>query len=207
MNKLTFLALSSALFLMVSSCGDEKKTDKTLKEETAPSIKPVDPNKLRIAYYYSDSLREGFTFYKIEDGRITKKGEALQNQMISLERAIQELGARYEQYMREETATPAEVQKLENEANRKREQYASLQSNQGAALEKETSETLTALSKKIEAAGKKYCEKYGIDMLLIHGSGGQINFINEKMNVTQSFIDFLNAEQAKMEADMGEKSK
>lgn len=205
MNKLTFFALSSALFLGLSSCGDKEKTDKTVSEEKAPNIKPVDPNKLRIAYYYSDSLREGFAFYKKEDDRITKKGESLQNQMMSMERSIQTLGERYQKYMQEGTVTPDEIQRLETEINRKREQYVSLQSNQGAALEKETQETLTALSKKIEAAGKKYCQKYGIDMLLIHGPGGQINYVDEKMNVTKSFIDFLNAEQAKMEADMGGK--
>jgi Skp family chaperone for outer membrane proteins len=92
---------------------------------------------------------------------------------------------------------------LENEIKRKEQQFMTFQQTQGAALETETNESLESLTKKIEAAGKKYCEKYGIDLLLIHGQGGQINFINKKMDVTRSFIDYLNYEQQQLEKDMG----
>ncbi|MNY39412.1 Outer membrane protein (OmpH-like) [compost metagenome] len=109
----------------------------------------------------------------------------------------------YEKYMREGTATGEQLQNLENEIMRLREQLMTQQQTRGAQLEKETSEALTVLSKKIEVAGKKYCAKYGIDILLIHGQGGQINFINDKMNVTQSFIDFLNHEQEIMDKELG----
>lgn len=107
--------------------------------------------------------------------------------------------------MREGTATGEQIQNLENEIMRRRQELMDMQQRRGAALEKETNEALQVLSKKIEVAGKKYCEKYGIDMLLIHGQGGQINFIDEKMNVTQSFIDFLNAEQEKTDAELSGK--
>jgi acetylglutamate kinase len=47
-----------------------------------------------------------------------------------------------------------------------------------------------------------YSEKNNIDILLIHGAGGQLNFINEKMNVTSDFIRFLNENQANIEKDL-----
>jgi len=37
---------------------------------------------------------------------------------------------------------------------------------------------------------------------LIHGVGGQLNFINAKMNVTADFIRFLNENQASIENDL-----
>jgi Skp family chaperone for outer membrane proteins len=196
------IATGLILGLTTFACSDKKEDPKT-KEEKAPEVPVVDSKGLKIAFYYSDSLKNGFTYYKNEDARITKKGEAFQNEMMAKQRALEQKAANYEKYMREGTMTGADMQNLENEIMRMREQLMNQQQTRGAQLEKETNEALTVLSKKIEVAGKKYCEKYGIDVLLIHGQGGQINFINDKMNVTQSFVDFLNHEQEMMDKDLG----
>lgn len=196
------IAAGLILGLTTFACSDKKEDPKT-KEEKAPEVPVVDSKGLKIAFYYSDSLKNGFTYYKNEDARITKKGEAFQNEMMAKQRALEQKAANYEKYMREGTMTGADMQNLENEIMRMREQLMNQQQTRGAQLEKETNEALTVLSKKIEVAGKKYCEKYGIDVLLIHGQGGQINFINDKMNVTQSFVDFLNHEQEMMDKDLG----
>ncbi len=196
------IAAGLILGLTTFACSDKKEESKT-KEENPPVVPTVDSKSLKIAFYYSDSLKEGFTYYKNEDARITKKGEAFQNEMISKQRLLEQKAQNYEKYMREGTMTGADMQSLENEIVRMREQLMNMQQTRGAQLEKETNEALNVLSKKIEVAGKKYCEKYGIDLLLIHGQGGQINFINDKMNVTQSFIDFLNHEQEIMDKDLG----
>lgn len=200
MKKLVLgLSLATLGMTMVACSGSEKKE---IKEEKAPDVQVVNPKGLKIAFYYSDSLKTGFKYYAKEDARISKKGESFQNELISRQRKLEEMAAMYERYMREGTVTGEELQKLENQIMRKREELMNIQQTRGAALEKETNEALQVLGKKIEVAGKKYCEKYHIDLLLIHGQGGQINFINEKMNVTQSFIDFLNAEQDKTEQDL-----
>lgn len=196
------IAAGLILGLTTFACSEKKETSKT-KEETPPVVPTVDSKGLKIAFYYSDSLKEGFTYYKNEDARITKKGEAFQNELMSKQRSLEQKAQNYEKYMREGTMTGADMQSLENEIVRLREQLMNMQQSRGAQLEKETNEALSVLSKKIEVAGKKYCEKYGIDILLIHGQGGQINFINDKMNVTRSFIDFLNHEQEMMDKDLG----
>lgn len=196
------IAAGLILGLTTFACSDKKEEAKT-KEENPPVVPTVDSKGLKIAFYYSDSLKEGFTYYKNEDARITKKGEIFQNELITKQRSLEQKAQNYEKYMREGTMTGADMQSLENEIVRLREQLMNMQQTRGAQLEKETGEALTVLSKKIEVAGKKYCEKYGIDVLLIHGQGGQINFISEKMNVTRSFIDFLNHEQEMMDKDLG----
>jgi hypothetical protein len=50
--------------------------------------------------------------------------------------------------------------------------------------------------------GKKYCEKHQIDILLMHGDGGQINYINGRMDVTTEFVNFLNENQAQIEKEL-----
>ena len=76
------------------------------------------------------------------------------------------------------------------------------QQTEGARLEQESLKKIEAITKKIEVLGKLYCEKNNIDILLIHGNGGQINFINNKMNVTSDFIRYLNENQATIEKDL-----
>jgi hypothetical protein len=54
----------------------------------------------------------------------------------------------------------------------------------------------------VELWGKKYCEKHHIDLLLIQGQGGQINYINKEMDVTKAFINFLNENQSQIEKEL-----
>jgi hypothetical protein len=39
-------------------------------------------------------------------------------------------------------------------------------------------------------------------LLLIQGQGGQINYINKKMDVTKEFINFLNENQTTIEKEL-----
>lgn len=195
------LILTLVLCTSLLSCSE--KEDNAPKNETTPVVPVVDTKGLKIAFYYTDSLKNGYLYYKNEDARITKKGEAFQNEMIARQRNLEQMAANYDRYLKEGTMTGADLQNLENEIMRKRDQLMSLQQTKGAQLESETNEALEVLTKRIDVAGKKYCEKYGIDILLKHGPGGQINFINEKMDVTQSFIEFLNNEQAEMDKALG----
>ncbi len=194
--------ITLSLITVAVACS-EKKTSPEVKPETQPTVQAVDTKGLKIAFYYSDSLKNGYTYYKNEDARITKKGESFQNEMMTKQRSLEQMAANYDKYMREGTMTGADLQNLENEIIRKRDQLMQMQQTRGAELEKETTEALDVLTKKIDVAGKKYCEKYGIDILLKHGPGGQINFVNEKMDVTKSFIEFLNNEQAQINKDLG----
>lgn len=197
---IALLGLSATV--AATSCSEDKNAS---KEEDAPVVPVVDPKGLKIAFYYSDSLRTGFKYFQHEDSMMNKKAEAFQKDLMGRQNTLAGMEQRFAEAYKTGTATSESLQKMEAEINRKREQYMAYQQTRGTELEKETSEKLTVLSKKIEVAGEKYCKKYGVDMLLIHGQGGQINFIDKRMDVTKSFIDFLNHQQEQMEKDMGEK--
>jgi acetylglutamate kinase len=81
-------------------------------------------------------------------------------------------------------------------------QIMQYQQTEGAKIEELAMKSLETVNKKIEALGKKYCEKHQIDILLMHGAGGQINYINERMDVTTEFVNFLNENQAQIEKEL-----
>jgi hypothetical protein len=81
-------------------------------------------------------------------------------------------------------------------------QIMQYQQTEGAKIEELAMKSLETVNKKIEALGKKYCEKHQIDILLMHGEGGQINYINSRMDVTTEFVNFLNENQAQIEKEL-----
>lgn len=202
MRKNYFLTLIAATALLVS-CGDDKKTD-DVKTETAPVVQTVDTKGLKIAYYQMDSLKNDFSYYKKEEERINKKSKMYENTLMSRQKALMNLNEKYQQRLQSGQADPAELTKLEENLQRQDRQLQVYQQEEGIKIQEEANTALTALSKKIDVAAEKYCKKYGIDILLTHGAGGQISFINKKMDVTKSFIEFLNKEQSDLEKDMGQ---
>ena len=95
-----------------------------------------------------------------------------------------------------------EIMQIQQKAQTMEQELMQYQQAQAAKIEEESVKKLEAITKKIETLGKMYSEKNNIDILLIHGAGGQLNFINEKMNVTSDFIRFLNDNQASIEKDL-----
>lgn len=202
MRKNYFLTFIAATAILVS-CGEDKKSD-DVKTETAPVVQTIDTKGLKIAYYQMDSLKNDFTYYKKEEERINKKSKMYENTLMSRQKALMGLNQKYQQRLQSGSADPAELTKLEENLQRQDRQLQVYQQEEGMKIQEEANTALTALSKKIDVAAEKYCKKYGIDILLTHGAGGQISFINKKMDVTKSFIEFLNKEQSDLEKDMGE---
>jgi Skp family chaperone for outer membrane proteins len=62
------------------------------------------------------------------------------------------------------------------------------------------------ISGKIKAAGKKYAQKHGLDILMADSeNGSQFNYINPTMDVTKEFIRFINQEEEEINAIAKEK--
>ena len=76
------------------------------------------------------------------------------------------------------------------------------QQKKAAQIEQETIEIMGAISKKIENYASEFCKKNKIDILLIHGQGGQFGYIDDSMEVTNEFINFLNAKQKDIDKDL-----
>jgi Skp family chaperone for outer membrane proteins len=194
--KLIYIALTGLTFAAVlTACSEETKKE---KEVEAPSVPTVDPQGLKIAFYESDSLNEGFTFLKTQDSLLKKKQEKFQKDLESRQRNLE---AKYNQLVEGEQKmiyTAAELQSKKMEFERQSQSLQMFQQNEGTKLQEEAMEMQKVLQNKVAEFSKRYCEKYKIDMLIMHGEGGQFSYYNPKMDVTKSFIEFVNAEQKKL---------
>jgi len=185
--------------LAIFSCGNSNDTS---KEKNKSTVITRYEKSMVIAYYSQDSLKEGFTFYKREDEAVTKKQKAFEAEMKRRSKELEDYVRRNDEKARGGLLSQNEIMQIQQKAQQMEQSLMQYQQTQAAKIEEESVKKLEAITKKIEALGKMYCEKNGIDILLIHGAGGQLNYINEKMNVTTDFIRFLNENQASIEKDL-----
>lgn len=196
MNKL--IIFSSALLLAIASCG---KTEKA-KETTAPKVETRDMKGLKIAYYNSDSLKVYFEFFKKQEAIVTKKQTTFQKELERRQKEYQNYITRNNERLRSGMLSENEQIGIQQKVQQMESSLMQYQQNEGEKLQKEMMDMTEAIGKKIEVAGKEFSEKHGIDILLIHGPGGQINFINSSMDVTKEFSEYLNLKQSEIENDI-----
>ena len=188
------------VLLLVLACSNEPKK----KDDSAnkPTVITRYEKSLVIAFYHQDSLKERFDYYKREDQAVTRKQKAFESELKRRSQELEDYIRRNDEKARSGLLSQNEIAQIQQKAQSMEQELMQYQQNQAAKIEEESVKKLEAITKKIETLGKMYCEKNGIDILLIQGVGGQLNFINEKMNVTSDFIRFLNENQASIEKDL-----
>jgi Skp family chaperone for outer membrane proteins len=192
----------SVLALLIFSCGGKEKQI----ENTNPNV-PIIKNSIKIAFYVQDSLKNGFDYYREMDSTTKVKQTRFQNELEKKQRSLQEYVMKNEKLAQSGQLSAFDLQTAQQEAQRREQSLYQYQQTEGVKLENETVEILEVLTKRIEAAGKEYCKKHKIDLLLIHGAGGQINFVNPSMDVTKEFIAYLNQHQEDIESTVTGKDK
>ena len=193
-NYITLISIS----LIIFACSNDDKK----KINTNPTIEARDLNGFKIAYYNNDSIKEYFNYYKREDSLVTRKQKIFQAEIDKKSSELQNFVKQKEQEARSGLLSQNEIATVQQKAQQMESNIMQYQQTEGAKLEAETEKKLEDISNKIEVLGKKYCEKYKIDILFMHGKGGQLNYISEKMDVTNEFIQFLNENQEKIEKDL-----
>jgi Skp family chaperone for outer membrane proteins len=157
---------------------------------------------LKITYYNSDSLKVYFDFLKREEAIVTKKQKVFQGEVQRRTKEYQNYIVRNNEKLQNGLLSENEQVQIQQNAQRMEGELMQYQQNEGARLENETMKKLEAISKKIESLGKKFCELNNIDIMLINGPGGQINYINGSMDVTKEFAAYLNQNQAEIDKDL-----
>ena len=191
-----------SLGLVLWACSNE--SDKKSEDSVPVTINTLekDTSGLVIAFYFNDSLKEGFTYYKNIDEDVSKKNLAFQTELqrrtTNLENFVSKKGAEAQQGLLSEN----EIMKIQQKAQRMEAELMQYQQREGAQLEAEVMRKLTDINNKVISFGKKFSEANGIDILMGYADGGQINYVNPSMDVTTAFIDFLNNEQQKIEEDL-----
>jgi Skp family chaperone for outer membrane proteins len=196
MNKL--FILSVGMLAIVVACG---KSAEKPKENTTPKVEVRDMKGLKIAYYDSDSLKVLFDYFKEQDAIVTKKQLNFQKEVERRTRDYQNFIVRNNEKLQSGLLSENEQMQIQQRAQQMEAELMQYQQTEGGKLEKETLDKLESISKKIEVFGKQFSEENNIDILLIHGKGGQINYISSAMDVTKEFTAFLNAHQEEIEKD------
>ena len=191
--------VSITLILFLFACGSENKKE---KKDTKPKIEVRNTKGLKIAYYSNDSIKEKFEYYKREDDAVTKKQKSFQTELEKRSKEYESFVQRKDQEARNGLLSENEIMLAQQKAQQMQAVIMQYQQTQGAKIEEETIKKLESINKKIEVLGKKYCELHGIDILYIHGAGGQLNYIDPSMDVTTEFINFLNENQDQIEKDL-----
>ena len=191
-----------ALGLVFSSCSNESEREPEVITSAPVNTLEKDTNGLVIAFYYNDSLKEGFTYYKNIDEDVSRKNLSFQTELKrktnNLENFVSKKGAEAQQGLLSEN----EIMKIQEKAQRMEAELMQYQQREGAQLEAEVMRKLTDINNKVISFGKKFSEANGIDLLMGYADGGQINYVNPSMDVTRAFIDFLNKEQKRIEEDL-----
>ncbi len=198
MKSSLFFAASIVGMLFFTSCGDQPTT----KKDTTPKVEARSLGGLKIAYYSNDSIKANFAFFVKEEGIVKRKQKAFESEVERRTKAYEAFITKKDAEARGGLLSQNEIAQVQQRAQEMQNQIMQYQQTEGAKIEEQAMKSLEAVNKKIEAMGKKYCEKHHIDLLLMHGDGGQINFIHPTMDVTTEFVNFLNENQAQIEKEL-----
>jgi Skp family chaperone for outer membrane proteins len=195
MNKL--LVLASIVSLTIIGCSEKKPAP-----STTTTVEKRDMKGIKIAYYNSDSLKEKFIFFKEQDSMMNAKQKGFEAEMQRKQSEFESFITKNEGLMKQGLLSENEQVALSQKAQSMQKQIADYQQNQGQALEKEAIDKMTVIGNKVEKFAKEFSQKNKIDILLIHGKGGQIGFIETNMDVTKEFVNYLNEKQAEIAKDL-----
>jgi hypothetical protein len=197
MKSLIFSASLLGITLF-ASCGEKPAP----KKDTTPKVAVRSLGGLKIAYYSNDSIKANFEYFVKEEGIIKKKQKAFESEVERRTKAYEAFITKKDAEARGGLLSQNEITQVQQRAQEMQNQIMQYQQTEGAKIEELAMKSLETVNKKIEALGKKYCEKHQIDILLMHGEGGQINYINSRMDVTSEFVNFLNENQAQIEKEL-----
>jgi Skp family chaperone for outer membrane proteins len=195
MIKLLGLVFTLALFAACSNPTPPKK-------DQTPKVPITRLDGLKIAYYANDSVKKYFEFFKKEEASAERIQKRFEKELQKRNEAYENFIVKKDQEARAGLLSQNEIAMVQQKAQQLQNELLQYQQTEGARIEKQTLSSLEAINKKVELWGKKYCEKHHIDLLLIQGQGGQINYINKKMDVTKEFINFLNENQSNIEKEL-----
>jgi Skp family chaperone for outer membrane proteins len=195
MNKLILVA--SIFGFIVLGCSEDKP-----KPSTTPTVEKRDMKGLKIAYYNSDTLKEKFIFFKEQDSLMTAKQKAFESDLQRKQQEFEAFITKNEGMMKQGLLSENEQVALSQKAQAMQKQIMDFQQNQGQALEKEAIDKMTVIGNKVEKFAKEFSQKNKIDVLLIHGKGGQIGYIDTSMDVTKEFVNYLNEKQAEIAKEL-----
>lgn len=189
---------SLLLLFFIAACS----TPAPAKKDSTPKVPITRLDGLKIAYYANDSIKKYFDYFKREEAAAEKIQKRFETELKKRNKVYEDYIIKKDQEARSGLLSQNEIAMVQQKAQQMQNELMQYQQTEGQRIEEQTMKSLEAINKKVELWGKKYCEKHHIDLLLIQGQGGQINYINKEMDVTKAFINFLNENQSQIEKEL-----
>ncbi len=188
---------------MLTACGENKEGNTEHPVEIIENINVSgNGSNIVIAYYYQDSLKMQYNYYREQDSIMVIKGTAFQNELArrqrDLENYIQVNDAKAQQGLLSQNDIAMIQQKIQQKQN----VLMQYQQSTGGKLEEETYNILNIIGNRIDTFGKEYCEDKGIQILFSYTKGAQITYINNSLDVTEEFIAYLNKKQVELDNEI-----
>jgi outer membrane protein len=196
MNKLLFLAI----LLIFSSCTDNDVKEKIIERQVALVSK--DSTGFIMSFYHTDSIQSNFNYYLKVKTELEQKESYYNSNLESKRSKMQNYLSKKEKEMAAQLLSENEIAQVQSKLQKMNEELIQFEQSEGIKLQQEVLIVTQQVNKKIEAFGKMFSEQNNIDVLLSFIPGQQINYINPDMDVSSAFVDFLNAEQKKLEKDL-----
>jgi len=195
---MTKTLFSLFLLFVIAACSSPAP----VKKDSTPKVPITRLDGLKIAYYANDSIKKYFDYFKREEAVAEKNQKRFENELKKRNKVYEEYIIKKDQEARSGLLSQNEIAMVQQKAQQMQNELMQYQQTEGQRIEEQTMKSLEAINKKVELWGKKYCEKHHIDLLLIQGQGGQINYIKKEMDVTKAFINFLNENQSQIEKEL-----
>ena len=189
---------SFLLLCFIAACSSPPPVNK----DSTPKVPTTRLDGLKIAYYANDSIKKYFDYFKREEAKAEKIQKRFETELKKRNKVYEDYIIKKDQEARSGLLSQNEIAMVQQKAQQMQNELMQYQQTEGQRIEEQTMKSLEAINKKVELWGKKYCEKHHIDLLLIQGQGGQINYINKEMDVTKAFINFLNENQSQIEKEL-----
>lgn len=188
--------------MTLSACGDSKKETESTDEQESPKVEVKSVGELTIGYYDMAKIATDFDFYVSTQKSLEKKKASFDSKLSVQQKAYESAGMALQKGMNNNTLSPNQIAGYQDKMRKAEEETFRLQQQEGMALEQESMKANEVLIGKIESYAKDFAEKNGIKLFLSKAVGGQVTYVDSTFNMTDSFIDFMNKKEKKIEEEI-----
>ena len=195
---------SAALIFFLNSCTDSVNNVSSIETKVDNKVHNsiISSKDIKIAFYHQDSMKIYFKYYKEQDSIFSVKQLSFQNKIGQKRKKMEDYYMNFMRRVQNNELSQIESESYQRNLQNQESELMQYQETEGGKLEKETLLKYDEISKKINNFSEDFCEIKNIDILLVHAIGGQFNFISDKLNVTEDFVNFLNKSQLSIENEL-----
>lgn len=199
MRIFTISILSIGLF---TACAEgESKEKKGDDESTVIETKVTSANAgdLTIGYYESEKLATDFDFFRETNMELEKEGAAIQAEMESWQRKGENAARQLQQNYG--SLSMSQRDNYDKTIKQAEKMLISIQQNKMIPYQQKQAELTGILENKLLKYSEEFAKANQIKLLIAKGAGGGISYIDEAFDVSDQFIQYMNAKEKELDAE------